>query len=80
MGRSLAISNGCLYCIPACDRGRVLKIDTNTDTVTELDVELPESDQSGCMWTPSGALALDGFIYFMPNKARRIMKLDPKDD
>ena len=51
----------------------ILKIDTNTDTVTELDVQRYQG------WR-SCAAALDGCIYFMPYHARRIMKLDPKNN
>jgi len=71
--------NGIIYCTleDSFDRG-ILKIDTNTDTVTELDANLlPE--QGGCMWI-SCAVALDGCIYFMPTNARRIMKLDPNNN
>ena len=52
-------SNGIIYCPPRCDENRgILKIDTNTDNVTELDVNLlPE--RGYYMWE-SCALALDG--------------------
>ena len=41
--------NGVFYCIPYFSNRGILKIDTNTDTVTELDVDLlPE--QGGYMW------------------------------
>ena len=72
--------NGIIYCVPFFRRG-ILKIDTNTDTVTELDVNLlPEQgDPMVMMWT-SCAAALDGFVYFMPNCARRIMKLAPNNN
>ena len=68
--------SGIIYCTPYGSRNHgILKIDTNTDTVTELDRNLlPE--RGGCMWL-SCAAALDGCIYFMPTYARRIMKLDP---
>ena len=70
--------NGIIYCVPwTLNRRCILKIDTNTDTVTELDVEFPEQLQFA--WI-SGALALDGCIYYMPSRARRILKLDPSDD
>ena len=68
--------NGVVYCHPAIfDRG-ILKINnTNTDTVTELNRNLLPQ-QGGSLWL-SCATALDGCIFFMPGKARRIMKLDP---
>ena len=70
--------NGVFYCIPYFSNRGILKIDTNTDTVTELDVDLlPE--QGGYMWM-SCDLALDGCIYFMPSGAHQILKLDPNDN
>ena len=67
---------GVIYCPPCNDRG-ILKIDTNTDTVTVLDRNLlPE--RGDYRWL-SCALALDGCIYFMPGSAHRIMKLDPNN-
>ena len=70
--------SGIIYCPPQHrDRG-ILKIDTNTDTATELDVNLlPERGDD--MWE-SCAVALDGCIYFMPLDARRIMKIDPNNN
>ena len=70
--------SGIIYCAPwEADHG-ILKIDTNTDTVTELDVNLlPERGDD--MWK-SCAAALDGCIYFIPADARRIMKLDPNNN
>ena len=69
---------GIIYCPPYRDRG-ILKIDTNTDTVTELldGNLLPEP--GGFLWE-SCAAALDGCIYFMPSLANRIMKLDPNNN
>ena len=64
---------------PSNDNG-ILKIDTiNGGTVTLLDTELPESGTGGWRWV-SGALALDGCIYFMPGRARRILKFNPEDE
>ena len=69
--------SGVIYCPPDSSNRGILKIVTNTDTVTELDRNLlPE--QGYDMWT-SCAAALDGYIYCMPLYARRIMKLDPND-
>ena len=69
--------SGIIYCAPHDDRG-ILKIDTNTDDVTELNRNLlPE--QGYILWL-SCAAALDGCIYFMPRMARRIMKLDPNNN
>ena len=46
-------------------------------TVETLDnVEIPETDV--CLWE-SGALATDNHIYYMPYRARRIMRLNPDD-
>ena len=71
--------SGIIYCVPYCTHRRgILKIDTNTDNVTELNANLlPE--QGDDMWI-SCAAALDGCIYFMPLSARRIMKLDPNNN
>ena len=56
----------------------ILKIDTNADTATELNVNLlPQQGYN--MWEPC-AIALDGCIYFMPHSARRIMKIDPNNN
>ena len=84
--RGAITESGIIYCIPV-DSGRrriyssrhgILKIDTNTDNVTELDANLlPE--RGVWMWL-SCAAALDGCIYFMPCMARRIMKLDPNNN
>ena len=71
--------SGIIYCPPCDSRNHgILKIDTNTDTATELDRNLlPE--QGDWMWM-SCAAALDGCIYFMPFFGRRIMKLDPNNN
>ena len=75
--RGAITDSGIIYCPPYDIRG-ILKIDTNTDNVTELDGNLlPE--RGGWMWR-SCAAALDGCIYFMPYNASRIMKLDPNDN
>ena len=77
--RGAMTENGVIYC-PAIDSNRngILKIDTNTDTVTELNVNLlPERGLDRWM---SCALALDGCIYFMPFNADRMMKLDPNNN
>ena len=75
--RGAMADNGIIYYVPYSRNRGILKIDTNTDTATELDVNLlPE--QGWDMWT-SCALALDGCIYFIPLNARRIMKLDPNN-
>ena len=76
--RGAITDGGIIYCIPFyCFHG-ILKIDTNTDTVTELDRNLPP-ERGGFMWN-SCATALDGCVYFIPYNARRIMKLDPNND
>ena len=69
--------NGIIYCPPYYSSRGILKIDTNTDTVTLLNANLlPE--QGNDLWE-SCAAALDGCIYFMPYNAHRIMKLDPSN-
>ena len=69
---------GCIYCLPVCTNERnVLKIDTKNSTVTELDIVLPQQGPS--LWS-KGVLALDGNNYFMPRRARRMLKLDPRTD
>jgi len=61
--------DGVIYCPPSNQfYGILLKIDTNTDDVTELDPDLlpPQKDvDDDDMWM-SCAVALDGCIYFMP--------------
>ena len=77
--RGAMTESGIIYCPPynSLTNG-ILKIDTNTDNVTVLDINfLPEQDYY--MWV-SCAAALDGCIYFMPYMARRIMKLDPNNN
>ena len=70
--------SGVIYCVPwDTDRCGILKIDTNTDTATELDDNFPERGID--MWR-SCAAAIDGCIYFMPCDARRIMKLDSNNN
>ena len=78
--RGAMTPSGVMYCPPFDSHRRgILKIDTNTDNVTEFDVDLlPEVGGEG-MWV-SCAVALDGCIYFMPTDARRIMKLDPNNN
>ena len=73
--RGAMANNGVIYSALYNSRRGILKIDTNTDNVTELDRNLlPERhDLISC------ALALDGCIYFMPECGRRIMKLDPNN-
>ena len=77
-------SSGIIYCPPfdedPVDAGHgILKIDTNTDNVTELDRNLLPERDGYYMWV-SCAAAHDGCIYFMPANARRIMKLDPNNN
>ena len=75
--RGAMTDSGVIYCPPYDDDRGILKIDTNTDTATELDRNLlPEQ---GVM-LHSSAAALDGCIYFMPSVALRIMKLDPNNN
>jgi hypothetical protein len=70
-------NTGSIYCAPFCTES-ILKIDAIRGTVETLDnVELPETGD--CLWA-SGALAQDNNIYYMPNFAHRIMRLDPDND
>ena len=69
-------NSGVIYC-PHYWHFGILKIDTSDDTVTVLDVNLL-SNRGNEIWT-SCAVALDGCVYFMPDLARRIMKLDPNN-
>ena len=60
--------SGIIYCVPCNSDCAILKVDTNADTATELNRNLlPE--QGSNIWI-SCAVALDGCIYCMPNKAR----------
>ena len=80
--RGAITDNGVIYCPPGDPGGNnrgILKIDTNTDDVTELNVNLLPEQGSYFIWK-SCALALDGCIYFMPSSGRRIMKLDPNNN
>ena len=73
--RGAITDSGVIYGLPLDEECGILKIDTNTDNVTELNVNLlPEEGWS--MWA-SCAAALDGCIYCMPRDARQIMKIDP---
>ena len=69
-------NNGCIYCIPSGHRGsnQILKIDSINGTVTLLDAE------TGPGFWDSGALAIDGCIYFMPLNATHMLKLNPEND
>ena len=59
-------------------RHGVLKIDTNTDTVIELDAHLlPEQGRCVCV---SCVTAIDGCIHILPCNARRTMKVDPNNN
>ena len=53
------------------------KIDTENGTDALLDFILPE--RGGGLWK-KGDLGLDGNIYFIPYKDRRILKVDPCND
>ena len=55
--------NGVIYCPPCHFRRGILKIDTNTDNVTELDRNLLPEQGDG-MWA-SCAAALDGWMYLL---------------
>ena len=72
--------NGVIYCVSYHPRRRgILKIDTKTDGVTELDRNfLPQRGITN-LWR-SCAFALDGCIYCMPSKSYRIMKIDPNNN
>ena len=56
---------GVIYSPPWDEDCGILKIDTNTDTVTELDANLLPEQGGACMCI-SCAAALDGCIYFVP--------------
>ena len=76
--RGAITDSGVIYCAPLNEDRGILKIDTNTNTVTELNVNLlPERGSE--MWL-SCAAALDGCIYFMPCDARCIMKINPNNN
>ena len=76
--RCAMTDSGVIYCTPCGRRRGILKIDSNTDTVTVLDFNLLPG-QGRCTWL-SCAAALDGCIYFMPYMASRIIKLDPNNN
>ena len=67
-------TNGIIYCAPYCSE-HILQIDTIQDTVETLDnVGLPETGEY--LWA-SGALASDNNIYYTPDSAHQIMRLNP---
>jgi len=69
-------TNGKIYCAPLFSN-HILKIDTIQGTVEILDdIELPETGDY--LWA-SGA-AQDNNIYYMPHRARRIMRLNTDND
>ena len=68
--RGAMADSGVIYCSPLDGNRGILKIDTNTDNVPELDRNL----------LTSCALAVDGCIYFMPFNALRFMKLNPNNN
>ena len=76
--RGAITDSGIIYCPPPADPRGILKIDTNTDNVTELDRNLLPEQGDDIMWRTCAA-ALDGCFYFMPYNARRIVKLDPNN-
>ena len=72
--------SGIIYYPLANSLRGILKVEnTNTGTVTELDRNLLPEQRDYGLWE-SCAATLDGCIYFMPGKARRIMKLDPNSN
>ena len=71
--------SGVIYCVPHDHRRGILKIDTNTDTVTELGRNLLPEQGWGLRWE-SCAAALNGCIYCMSSYARRIMKIYPNNN
>jgi hypothetical protein len=77
--RGVLPNNGSIYCVSADGPAQILKIGTIRDTTAVRDVQgMPEPNMIGRRM--SGALALDGCIYFMPCNARRILKLDTEND
>ena len=73
-------SNGIIYCPPYMFLRGILKIDTNTDTATELNLNVvPERYDFIHGGEISSVAALNGCIYFMWDCAGRIMKLDPNN-
>jgi hypothetical protein len=75
--RGVLANNGSIYCVSTTEGPvQILKIDTIHDTTEILDVQgMSEPNMIERRWI-SGALAVDGCIYFMPCNARRIIKLD----
>ena len=71
-------ASGVIYSLPCDDERGILKIDTNTDTVTVLNANL-RPEQGHYMWI-SCAAAIDGCVYFMPYMGHRVMKLDPNNN
>ena len=78
--RGILANDGCIYCLPIESDGRFLKIDTKTDDIEILHIQLPADEtprDDTYLWT-SGAIAADGNIYYMPCSAHRILKFDPR--
>ena len=59
--RGAMTENGVIYCPPCDEHTGILKIDTNSDNVTELDANLLPED-GGCVMWASCAAAVDGCI------------------
>ena len=82
--RGVLAESGSIYCaaryIGPNNGGRILKNHTINVTVSILNVEFPETGEEYIGMCTSGALALDGCIYFMPTDARRILRLNPEED
>ena len=80
-GGAILTDSGVIYCVPRRSRRGILKIDTNTDNVTELDANLlPEGGPADeDMWLSCAAAPGDGCIYFMPANADRILKVYPNN-
>ena len=75
--------SGVIYCIPY-NYDKVMKIDTNVrennnnGNVTIIDAKLPE--EGNAKWMSGATSKIGGCIYCMPHNAKKILKINPKDD
>ncbi len=75
-GSAVLAPGGIIYMIPYMHT-KIVKLDTNTDTITQISINLGDSS----LRKYSGAaLAPNGYIYAVPAYAGNVLKINPRDD
>lgn len=75
MGQCTLAPNGCIYCPPSTTGTSIMKVDTNTDTISFFG-----TISAGAGWS-NGILAPNGFLYFTPSTGTStVLKIDPSND